>query len=161
MKPETDSTFPPSSPPRPTSIGGPIAGRGEAEGPSEDVDSSRRGARRRRGGRALPPRAARVLDQVRQSPLPVRVVGAALVGGFAVAALFGALRALSRSTPTRAAAQRRIGRAVGRSLAQELGARVLLGAAGVLGARLAGDVLAPMISDRLSATGDASEEEED
>lgn len=80
---------------------------------------------------------------------PVRVLGTALLTGLGGMLLVLAVRAVTRRRLPRRA--RSSVAAVQRSLAAEVGARVLLGAAGVVGAHLASDVLLPALTRRLAA----------
>jgi hypothetical protein len=108
-------------------------------------------------------------DAARASPTPVEdwteakrvppsspmVVGSAILAGLGAVLLMVAVRAVSRRRSSRkrrapAAAARPVA-AAGRSLVAELATRVALGAAGVVGAHLANDVVLPALTRRLAA----------
>lgn len=141
MKPDADSEIPATG----------VHARGEFDLHDLDEDEG------------LDERPRRLATGVPAIPLRMRVLGAALVAGLTAVVVVGALHSLRGSLRARRAQRPRhrllhaAGVAVGRSLAREAGARMLLGAAGVLGARLAGDVLVPALVRQLT-DGDGPEQ---
>jgi hypothetical protein len=95
------------------------------------------------------------------SGLSARIAGVALAAGVAAMIVLGAVRSIVRRR-SRAARRRnpwRVERPKARSFAREIGSRVLLGAAGVLGARVASDVVAPAIVRELAQRMDLESDE--
>lgn len=93
-------------------------------------------------------RGEHLVDEVRMVAPSLRVVGIAVLAGLGAVLFLGAVRWAAQPRGRRSARVRAPKR---RSLAGELVARVALGAAGVLGARLASDVLMPALERRLEA----------
>lgn len=111
--------------------------------PSEIIDARRADAaeRRLRGAlREIKQRTEHVVDDVRGLALPARVAGAAVLAGLGAVALVTVVRRSRRKRRPRSVAS-----AVGRSLVAEFAVRMALGAAGVIGARLASDLLLPAL----------------
>lgn len=93
-------------------------------------------------------RGEHVVDEVRMVAPSLRVVGIAVLAGLGAVLFLGAVRWAARP---RARRSRRALAPKRRSMTGEIVARVALGAAGVLGARLASDVLLPALERRLEA----------
>lgn len=91
----------------------------------------------------------------------MRVVGTALLTGLGAMLLLGAVRAFTRRRSHRLGRSPRptLGPAarVTRSLGAELATRAMLGAAGVVGAHLASNVLLPELTRRMTAGRGAGE----
>lgn len=91
------------------------------------------------------------------------VVRAAVVCGVVATLIVGAIgswRRRRRARAPRIARTRGVGARVASSLAREVGTRIVLGAAGVLGARLASDVVAPLLAQRLAAAATNESDDE-
>lgn len=134
---------------------------------SRVVHADRAEKRLKNALRELKRRGDRVADGVRAAGPPVRMLAIAVGVGLGAVFLFAALRWATR--PPRLRAPRRrpsLAAVVGRSVAGELAMRAALGAAGVIGAKIAHDVLAPAMTKALSAhtrevADDADEEDDD
>ncbi len=103
-------------------------------------------------------RGEHVVEEVRMVAPSLRVVGIAVLAGLGAVLFLGAVRWAAKPRARRNARVRAPKR---RSLAGELVARVALGAAGVLGARLASDVLMPALERRLEAPRSRHHDDDD
>lgn len=111
--------------------------------PRDIVDAAQADAAERRlrsALREIKVRTENVVDDVRALAFPARVAGAALIAGLGAVAFVSIVRRSRRRRRARSVAGN-----VGRSLLSELAVRVALGAAGVIGARLASDILLPAL----------------
>ncbi len=99
-------------------------------------------------------RGETIADDASAAGVPVRLIAFSVAGAVGALALLWAGRSLARSRPTSAARpkQRSATRRVGRELGREIAARAVLGAASVIGARIATDILLPALAQKL-ATG--------
>jgi hypothetical protein len=108
--------------------------------PQEILDAAHADAaehRLRSALREIKGRTENAVEDVRALAFPARVVGGALIAGLGALVVVSFVRRARRRRP------RSIASAVGRSLLGEIAVRMALGAAGVLGARLASDLLLP------------------
>jgi len=114
------------------------ATRNQLDTPQELIDAAHADAAERRlrsALREIKGRTETVVEDVRALAFPARVAGVALIAGLGAVAIVSFARRNRRRRP------RSIANVVGRSILKELALRMALGAAGVIGARLASDLL--------------------
>ena len=119
---------------------------GGTEEPSPRAEQAEK--RLRNALRELKTRSEDIAEDVRAVAVPARVIGVGLLAGLGALLVVVAVRAATRRRPPR---RRTIASRVGRSIAAELATRAALGAAGVIGAHLASEVLLPAMTRRLAA----------
>ncbi len=151
------------SPPSPGSLAPPLptgahwaAGQAKRGAHAERAEQSEK--RLKNALHELKRRGEHVVEDVRMVAPSLRVVGIAVLAGLGAVLFLGAVRWAAKPRARRTARVRAPKR---RSLAGELVARVALGAAGVLGARLASDVLMPALERRLEAPRSRDDDDDD